>query len=55
LYWFWKGIEILWALGLRVLVLLGIGVLSVLVLTIIGIESIGVGQESTGIDCYFFY
>jgi hypothetical protein len=30
-------------------------VLSVLVLTVIGIESIGLGQESTGIDRCFFY
>ena len=42
-------------LGLRVLVLFAIWVLSVLVLTTIGIESIGVGQENTGIDCYLSY
>jgi hypothetical protein len=30
-------------------------VLSALVLTVIGIESIGLGQESIGIDCCFFY
>jgi hypothetical protein len=55
LYWSWDSIEVLLALGVRVLALFGLGVLPVLVLTIIGIESIGVGQESTGIDCFFFY
>ena len=59
-YWFlivltWDGIEVLWALELRVLALFCIEVLPVLVLTMIGIESIGVGQESTGIDCYLSY